>query len=956
MKIIYALTLIFLFSVFVSAYVQNGTYYEIDYGDNYYLQPTTTTITLPSYAGGGKVDISGIEKELAIMRELLSSLNKTTNTSTVNTTSIWKSIEEIQDNIAKIKDATGTEIQQIRTSVSEIHDNLNKLISESKGGTLQVLSQSINLDLSPGEYTQTMILVKNNLNSTSVISSRVDGNVKDLINIENPTLILPSGSEGHINLSIYVAKDTAPGLYYGIIAITSGNISLQPVPANIRVLQSREKILNIQVVPVTNEISPGQTLRVDTTLYNLGGSGKIDVDLAIHLVDTSTNNILIEQTQKASVETSTSVITEINLSKDIPEGRYIIRGIAEFSREGVKVEPAVDVAHITIKRSLFEFAIFGIPIWMILFSLILIFILCVAYILYQREEARKRRYLETIEMRTLPQPGPRAGFLGRLAETAMRAFFDIDKLTTHVLIAGATGSGKTIAAQVLVEEALQKNVSAIVFDPTAQWTGFLRKNKDKGMFALYGKFGMKEKDTKAFNGNIYIVKDPNKRIDIRKYQKPGEITVFCLNKLETTEIETFISNAIRDVFISGFEETYELKTLIIIDEVHRLLPKFGGSGNGLTQVEHAVREFRKWGLGVILISQVLSDFVGEIKANIGTEIQMRARYEGDLERIKMKYGEDILRSVVKAAVGTGMLQNAEYNKGRPYFISFRPILHSVQRISDKELDMYDTFNIKIEELREKIEKLKEREVDVFDLELELNLAFDNVRKGSFDVAKLYLESLEPRINSEYESKFKEEAKIEKQGTYPKEKPKVTIVKEIQPKVIEKKIPTNTNAHNIPIISTKVEDKLREKIEGKKISEKVDVSSIGLKEITSEDSSVRGPEIKKLVSRKNKKVFVYLTVKNNQRTPINDVYVIDPLPDDATNLDVITHDGFDEKLKDKVAKWSLGTLGMKEKRILHYTIETKLDKLPIAKLQWSEQEDAVHDIKNVLKEVELKKKA
>ncbi|MEM4347914.1 MAG: DUF87 domain-containing protein [Candidatus Altiarchaeota archaeon] len=954
MKIVYKTVLaILLMSVFVFAYVQNGTYYEIDYGDNYYLQPTATTITIPPYAGGGRVDISGIEREISTIKEMLSSLNKTTN-ATIDTTSIWKSIEEIQDNLAKIREATDTEIQQMRNTVNEIHNNLNNLISESKGGTLQVLSQAISFDLDPGDYLPTMILVKNNLNSTKIISSKVDGTVADLINIENPTLTLPSGAEGHINLSVYIPPGTPPGLYYGNIIINSGNISLPVVPVTIRVLQSREKILDIKVSPVTEMISPGQTLRVDTTLYNLGGSGKIDLDLIIQLIEPISNNIIIEQTQKASVETSTSVITEINLSKDIPEGRYIIRGIAEFSREGVKVRELATCS-ITVKRSLFEFAIFGIPIWMILSSLVLIFILFIVYILHKREEARKRRYLETIEMRTLPQPGPRAGFLGRLAETAMRAFFDIDKLTTHVLIAGATGSGKTIAAQVLVEEALQRNVSAIVFDPTAQWTGFLRKNKDKGMFALYGKFGMKEKDARAFNGNIYIVKDPNKKIDIKKYQKPGEITVFCLNKLETPEIETFISNAIRDVFLGGFEETYELKTLIIIDEVHRLLPKFGGSGNGLTQVEHAVREFRKWGLGVILISQVLSDFVGEIKANIGTEIQMRARYEGDLERIKMKYGEDILRSVVKAAVGTGMLQNAEYNKGRPYFISFRPILHSVQRISDKELERYDKFNIKIEELKDKIEKLKEVGVDVFDLELELNLAFDNVKKGSFDVAKLYLESLEPRINSEYESKFKDEAKIEiKKESTISEKPKVTIVKEIPNVTDEKKLVANVDTIS-PIFSTKVEDKLREKIEGKKISEKVDISSIGLKEITSEESPSRGPEIKKVVSRKNKKVFVYLTVKNNQRTPIKDVYVIDPLPDDATNLDVITHDGFDEKLKDKVAKWYLGTLGMKEKRILHYIIETKLDKLPIAKLQWSEQEDVAHDIKNVLKEVELKKK-
>ena len=45
----------------------------------------------------------------------------------------------------------------------------------------------------------------------------------------------------------------------------------------------------------------------------------------------------------------------------------------------------------------------------------------------------------------------------------------------------------------------------------------------------------------------------------------------------------------------------------------------------------------------MLVSQVLSDFMGEIKANINTEIQMRTRDEGDLNRIKMQYGEEFIQ-------------------------------------------------------------------------------------------------------------------------------------------------------------------------------------------------------------------------------------------------------------------------------------------------------------------------
>jgi len=321
-------------------------------------------------------------------------------------------------------------------------------------------------------------------------------------------------------------------------------------------------------------------------------------------------------------------------------------------------------------------------------------------------------------------------------------------LQTHTLIAGATGCGKTVAAQVLVEESLIRGVSVIVFDPTAQWTGFLRENQSKGMLNLYPLFNMKKSDSTAFNGNVYLLDNPHEHLEIKKFINPGEITVFCLHKMTPDQIDMLVETTVKDVFRANLDENSQCKLLIVYDEVHRLLPKFGGTGRGFIQIERAAREFRKWGVGLVLISQVLSDFVGEIKANIGTEIQMRTRYERDLERIRMKYGEDTMKSVVKANVGTGMIQNAEYNQGRPYFISFRPLLHDHHRLSDETLENYAKYNKRIEELQQLLEDIKEVGVDVFDLNLELGLALDNVKRGGFDVVELYLETLEPRIMEE----------------------------------------------------------------------------------------------------------------------------------------------------------------------------------------------------------------
>jgi hypothetical protein len=388
--------------------------------------------------------------------------------------------------------------------------------------------------------------------------------------------------------------------------------------------------------------------------------------------------------------------------------------------------------------------------WQIILILLFLMSSALAYHEYEVYEEKKKKYNIKVDFSQLPQPSDRSAFIGKIAETDIRTFLDMDKLQTHSIVAGATGGGKTVAAQVIVEEALNKGVSVIVFDPTAQWTGFLRKCEDRRMLAIYKNFSMRKTDAKAFNGNVHQILDARQIIDIKKYVSTGEINIFAINRLDPKDIDIFVANTIREVFHANLDESQELKLLIVYDEVHRLLPKFGGSGEGFIQIERACREFRKWGVGLVLISQVLTDFVGEIKANISTEIQVRTRDEGDLNRIKTKYGEDILSSVVRASVGTGMLENPAYNKGNPYLVSFRPLLHSTTRLSDDELGKHNKYNDKIEDLSYQLDQLEELKVDVFDIKLELKLALDKVKSGNFNMVDIYLDSLEPRVREQWQ--------------------------------------------------------------------------------------------------------------------------------------------------------------------------------------------------------------
>jgi len=628
-------------------------------------------------------------------------------------------------------------------------ESLKKLI---KGyleiGGMRLETTSIYKELFAGETTTVRIKLSNTLNNKNTISLSAEGDVKQFIFFEKSSIELEPNEIRDVLIKIVAPKKIEPGNYDGDLVLKSGEEEGR-IPVTIRILHPEGKLLDVKIQPLTPTVAPGEILRLQTDLLNLGKTKKVDVQFDLQLLDVETGEIINRQEEAFAVETTISTVKELRIPEEIKPGRYMVKATAYYSAiEGTM--QASSIAYIRVAYPFFKRKLFGIPLLIYLLIVMIIAVIIGGLFYVRYLEYRKKRFKVKVDMSKLPQAGPNSAFIGKIAETGIRTFLDLNKLQMHTLVAGATGSGKTIAAQDIIEEALLHKKSVIVFDPTAQWTGFLRKCEDKTMLKRYKYFDMKIKDSRGFNGSIKTIRDPYELIDLKKYMnRPGEITIFNISHLTPKEIDIIVASTIEQVFKSEPEESRELKTLIVYDEVHRLLPKFGGTGEGFIQLERGAREFRKWGIGLVLISQVLSDFVGEIKANIGTEIQMGTRYEGDLERVNMKYGEDVLKSVVKEPIGTGMVVNADYNNGRPYFVAFRPILHNTRRMTNVELRKYEKYFDEVEDLEYQIAYLKKLNVDVLDLELEMKLTKDKIKQGQFSMADMYLESLRPKIEEHW---------------------------------------------------------------------------------------------------------------------------------------------------------------------------------------------------------------
>ena len=64
---------------------------------------------------------------------------------------------------------------------------------------------------------------------------------------------------------------------------------------------------------------------------------------------------------------------------------------------------------------------------------------------------------------------------------------------------------------------------------------------------------------------------------------------------------------------------------------------------------------------------------------------MHTRYEGDIKRVRERHGAAVSKLISRLPTGLGLIECADYNKGSPYFLEFRPLLHSPYKLTENEV-------------------------------------------------------------------------------------------------------------------------------------------------------------------------------------------------------------------------------------------------------------------------------
>ncbi|VVB59112.1 Uncharacterised protein [uncultured archaeon] len=616
---------------------------------------------------------------------------------------------------------------------------------------VEIKSTLLYITLAPGEREVHSIEIKNNQNKEITSKLSVEGFVWELIKLEKTDVTVAPKSTATVKIEAYALPSTVPGIYTGDIVTTTGNLTYK-TPITVKVEIKEEPLLDVILQALSGAVKPGEDAKFRVTIKNMGKTATVN-DITLNYIIKSLGNGTIIKTEKDTIAVNQTLSFEksIFIPNDTAEDRYVVDVNATYAN-AVKTASSAATFDVTTLPWVVVLLRRAFMSWLTYVILLIVVPVSVvgrrAYKAYYEKRAKEARYIFPMDYSKLPQKGDKTIQVGKIAETDINSYLDVKNLTMHSIAAGGTGSGKSVTAMVTAEELLKRGIPVIVFDPTAQWSGFIRPCKDPHMIDLYARYGLKPEDARAFKTNIIVVNNAtsltDEEIDIRQYMKPGEITVFIMSKLRSSELDAFVRRTIQKIFSIQWPEARDLRVLVVYDEMHRLLPKYGGKG-GYIELERGCREFRKWGIGLFLISQVLSDFKGSIRANIANEIQLRTKYNGDINRVKQRYGTDYALRVVKLTVGAGLLQNPEFNDGKPWFIQFRPLLHDTGRLTEEELAVYIKINQSLAEIDAKVAALKAKGIDTYDVEMELNMARDKTKQGMFKMAETYIESVRARL-------------------------------------------------------------------------------------------------------------------------------------------------------------------------------------------------------------------
>ena len=186
----------------------------------------------------------------------------------------------------------------------------------------------INVVVKVGESFEKEITIKNleSVDQSFVLS--LTDSLDGLVLISERSFILEANEEKKIILT-FVTLNNNLKVYIGklIIQASSNRKEINIINS----IESKEVLFDINLdIPASNRnLNPGEDLKIQLTLFNLGDIGKTDVELE-YIIKDFEGNIIYEESEMIIVETQISYSKEIHLGSDILPGEYVVFAVARY--------------------------------------------------------------------------------------------------------------------------------------------------------------------------------------------------------------------------------------------------------------------------------------------------------------------------------------------------------------------------------------------------------------------------------------------------------------------------------------------------------------------------------------------------------------------------------------------------------------------------------------------------
>ena len=152
---------------------------------------------------------------------------------------------------------------------------------------------------------------------------------------------------------------------------------------------------------------------------------------------------------------------------------------------------------------------------------------------------------------------------------------------------------------------------------------------------------------------------------LRNLDRLGGVVVFDMRKMTSPEFRVHIAGSImRRIFLRA-KSVPDFRALMVLEEAHNFAPEKGygeasaGKDNpALTYARKIASEGRKFGVGLITITQRPAQVSKYVLAQMNTQVMFRTVNAQDLDAIKeyVEYaGEDVLRLLPSLSTGVGLM-------------------------------------------------------------------------------------------------------------------------------------------------------------------------------------------------------------------------------------------------------------------------------------------------------------